>query len=53
MASLASHANVENTCLRILRERGYRLWVEGDPNDDLYVGWCAEKEGYSYLPNGL
>ena len=30
MASLGSHRNVYNTCLRILRQRGYRLWVEGE-----------------------
>jgi len=30
MKQLTSHANVYNTCLRILRERGYELRLEGE-----------------------
>jgi hypothetical protein len=52
MASLSSHTNVYNTCLRILRQRGYRLWVEGEldhnvmyPND---LAWMAEKNGKTF-----
>ncbi len=52
MASLSSHANVHNTCLRILRQRGYRLWVEGELDEDgMYpndLAWMAEKNGYTF-----
>jgi hypothetical protein len=48
--SLSSHANVHNTCLRILRARGFALHVEGEmtadgcyPTDAL---WIAEKSGF-------
>jgi hypothetical protein len=51
--SLGSHANAYNTCLRILRARGFALRVEGEmtadgcyPTDAL---WVAEKEGFSFL----
>lgn len=52
MASLGSHANVYNTCLRILRQRGYRLWVEGELDaNDMYptdLAWMAEKNGETF-----
>jgi hypothetical protein len=50
--SLGSHANVYNTCLRILRNRGFALRVEGEmtadgcyPPDAL---WIAEKEWFHF-----
>lgn len=53
MASLSSHANVYNTCLIILRQRGYDLWVEGEIDsegciDPLSLAWMAEKEGFDF-----
>jgi hypothetical protein len=51
--SLGSHANVFNTCLRILRQRGFALHVEGEmtadgcyPDDAL---WVAEKAGFRFM----
>lgn len=50
--SLGSHGNVYNTCLRILRKRGFKLRVEGEldeegcyPTDAL---WIAEKDDFSF-----
>jgi len=50
--SLSSHANVYNTCLRILRHRGYDLRLTGDvlpdgsyPPDPL---WIAQKGGFKF-----
>jgi hypothetical protein len=50
--SLSSSGNVHNTCLRILRQRGFALSVDGEqdadgcyPTDCL---WIAEKEGYRF-----
>ncbi|HKB38713.1 MAG TPA: hypothetical protein VKD72_19880 [Gemmataceae bacterium] len=44
---LASHANVYNTCLRILRARGFELQVSGDPGPDggypVNCSWIARK----------
>jgi hypothetical protein len=53
VASLASAANVYNTCLRILRRRGYKLWVdcftEADVGpEDCSITWRAEKDGYDF-----
>ena len=46
MATLGSHANVYNTCLRILRQRGFRLWVEGELDENgcypVEMDWFAE-----------
>jgi hypothetical protein len=52
MASLSSHANVHNTCLRILRFRGYRLWVEGKLDEGGLIepsslAWMAERDGFT------
>jgi hypothetical protein len=49
MSSLGSHANVYNTCLRVLKIRGYTLWIEGfiDKNTgsaDPFL-WYAKKNG--------
>ena len=48
--SLSSHANVYNTCLRILKNRGYTLRVEGElMPDGCYPAdafWVAEKGSY-------
>src|SRR4051794_32250499 len=45
--SLSSHANVYNSCLRILRERGYSLRVEGEMTPDgcypTDATWVAER----------
>lgn len=52
---LASHMNVYNTCLLILRQRGFTLRVHGEmtpercyPPDAL---WVAEKEGFHFCGN--
>ena len=48
MPALGDNLNVWNTCLAILRERGYTLSLEADdPNADLAkCFWVAEKDGY-------
>ncbi len=37
---------------RVLRQRGYRLWVEGELDEDgMYpndLAWMAEKNGYTF-----
>ena len=51
MASLGSHANVYNSCLRLLRLRGYALRLEGelDENGHAYnFIWFAEKNGEDF-----
>ena len=50
--SLASHANVYNTCLRILRRRGYSLRLEygadvGEADESPL--WVAEKDGFRFM----
>jgi hypothetical protein len=51
--SLYSHANVYNTCLRILRSRGFAPRVEGELTADgcypTSAQWFAEKEGFSFI----
>lgn len=49
---LSSHINVWNTCLLILRQRGFALRVEGElgadgcyPTDAL---WTAKKDGFYF-----
>ena len=54
MASLSNAGNVSNTCLLILRKRGYELWTEGDsenanPFTDIF--WFAKKGGYDFVAN--
>jgi hypothetical protein len=47
--SLSSHANVYNTCLRILRSRGFALRVEGELDSDggsSNLLWVAEKSDF-------
>jgi hypothetical protein len=49
---LASHVNVYNTCLRILRSRGFELEVSGEPRPDgAYPTdrhWIARKDGFYF-----
>ena len=49
---LSSHINVWNTCLRILRQRGFDLRVEGELGaDGCYptdATWTAEKDGFYF-----
>lgn len=45
---LTSHANVENTCLRILRDRGFKLSLEDDENGAWGYLWIAEKDGFRF-----
>lgn len=50
---LATHANVYNTCLRILRDRGFELMISGDRlrHDVSYpveVYWVAQKDGWRF-----
>ena len=49
---LASHANVYNTCLRILRQRGFSLRLSGELlPDGSYPPdphWIAEKAGFYF-----
>jgi hypothetical protein len=59
MAFLGSNANVYNTCLNILRNRKYRLWITGGWGKDgewypLSVLWHAEKNGdHVYAENPI
>jgi GrpB-like predicted nucleotidyltransferase (UPF0157 family) len=48
MASLGSHANVWNTCLALLHQKGYRVQVSLDPEDGPSHGWFAEKADFSF-----
>ena len=49
--SLSSHINVWNTCLHILRARGYTLAVIGDPEPDgsypVTKSWVAMKDRFN------
>jgi hypothetical protein len=49
---LASHSNVYNACLLILRRRGFALRVAGERTPDgCYPPnalWIAEKDGFSF-----
>lgn len=49
--ALGSHINVHNTCLNILKKRGYKLWIDSDaPDADLLdCFWFAEKNGYIFM----
>jgi hypothetical protein len=46
-ASLGSHGNVYNTCLLIVKERGYRLSID-DAGVSSPTIWVAEKDGYDF-----
>jgi len=47
MPALSSHLNVWNTSLRILREQGWNLGIEGETEADLsQCMWSAQKSGY-------
>ncbi|MEU8924583.1 hypothetical protein AB0D10_27175 [Kitasatospora sp. NPDC048545] len=50
MASLASHANVWETCLQLLRRRGYHLKVQLSDEEDETArdAWLAEKAGFTF-----
>lgn len=51
MPTLSEYANVHNTSLNILAEKGYQLWL--DPETQLYF---AEKDGWDFAsdsPGGL
>lgn len=53
MASLISHANVYNTSLRILRQKGYKLTLQAteDANGGIVLGpysWNAEKDDFTF-----
>ncbi|MDQ1920067.1 hypothetical protein [Massilia pseudoviolaceinigra] len=51
--SLGSHANVYNTCLLILRDRGFKMHVEGELDDEgcypTDLLWIAEKDGFRFM----
>lgn len=54
MSRLSAHANVYNTCLRLIREKGYHLSLEGDTDKDGIIIpesliWTAEKGEYDFL----
>ncbi len=50
MPQLGSAGNVYNSCLRLLRTRGYRLWVE-EATEDGELFWYAEKGDFSFIGN--
>lgn len=49
---LASHLNVFNSCLRILRAKGYELSVSGERTPDgglpYEAHWIAERDGFYF-----
>lgn len=49
---LASHANVYNTCLRILRAKGFALEVSGEARPDgsypTCLSWVARMNGFYF-----
>jgi hypothetical protein len=48
---LFSFSNVWNTCLLIIRKRGYRLYLLGDPDERGSTSkctWNAEKDGMKF-----
>ena len=54
MSRLSSNANVYNTCLRIIREKGYGLNLSGELDEDEMIIpesmlWSAEKGEYDFL----
>ena len=57
MASLASALNVYNTCLRILRVRGYELWIKEvgkDENNLAIIDYWARKGDQDFVaPNPI
>ena len=50
---LGSHVNVRNTCLQILRIRGYKLTIQGELDDEgcypTDALWIAEKDGFRFM----
>jgi hypothetical protein len=52
MPLLVSHLNVYNSCLRILRNRGFKLEVVGEIGSDLCyptdATWIATKAGFIF-----
>ena len=51
---LFSYPNVWNTCLLLLRQRGYRLFVIGDEDAQVAISqysWNAEKDGLKFRAN--
>ena len=54
MSRLSSNANVYNTCLRIIREKGYGLNLEGELDENELIipeslTWYAEKGEFDFL----
>ena len=51
MAALSSHPNTWSTCLRILRQKGYRLSKHYDSffDDEPGYHYRAEKDGYDFV----
>ncbi len=43
---ISAAGNTNNPCLLILREKGYRLWLEPMEQGSL---WCAEKDGVGFM----
>ena len=43
---LIASGNTYNPCLLVLRQKGYRLWLEKGENGSL---WCAGKDDQSFL----
>jgi hypothetical protein len=47
MPTLSSYSNVFNTCLLILREKGWRFWVDGKGKPT--EAFWAEKDGWDLV----
>ena len=53
MSSLYAHANVENTCLRILQSKGYTLKMYEDGDHYLYEARQGDYHFLAHDPIGL
>lgn len=54
MSRLSSNANVYNPCLRIIREKGYKLDLQGELDEEGIIIpesmiWIAEKGEFDFL----
>jgi hypothetical protein len=47
MPALGEYANVYNSALEVLRQKGYRIWK--NERADMF---CAEKDGWDFMADG-
>ena len=49
MPTLSAYSNTENTALIILKQLGYRYWLEDKGTE--YEKACCEKDGWDFKAN--